>query len=397
MAVHSRPIVIAGGGIGGLATGLALGRAGLSCIVLEQAAVIGAIGYGLQLGPNVFWPLDRLGLADAVRAKAHIPPAILALDARDGSEIIRIPTGAAFQARFTHPYAVIHRADLHDILLDACQACPAVELRSGVIAESCDPQDDAILVQSSDGPILAHAFIAADGLNSRFRAQVAPESDALHATGYVAHRSLVPRSALPPHVVRNEVILWAGDGFHIVAYPLRDRTLYNVVAVFRTDSFASRDASGYRQEVEHTYRDAHPDMKVLLGELNLDRRWPISDRVPIRSWTAGRMALLGDAAHATLQSLAQGAGMSIEDGVCLASCLASPAPVPAALQRYQTLRRSRTARVQLESRALWETYHCGGIAAEMRRDTFAGRTMREYYDCLAWLYDDPRRTMDAPV
>jgi salicylate hydroxylase len=251
-------------------------------------------------------------------------------------------------------------------------------------------------VQTSAGPIAGEALIAADGINTRFRPLVAPDGDRLQPSGYAAHRSLVPRSALPPHVFRDEVILWAGEGYHIVAYPLRDDTMYNIVTVFQTETYAQRqDADDHRREVEAKYRDAHPDMQVLLGQLNLERRWPISDRKPIRQWTAGRVALLGDAAHATLQSLAQGAGMSIEDGVCIAACLATTEPVAAALQRYQSLRRTRTARVQLESRSLWETYHCGGIAAEVRRETFANRTEREYYDCLEWLYADPRRTMEV--
>ena len=394
MAGTDRSVVVAGGGIGGLAAALALGRAGFRCTVLEQAEVIGAIGYGIQLGPNVFWALQRLGLDEAVLAKAHRPSAILALDAKDGSEIIRIPTDDGFKQRFTFPYVVIHRADLHEILIDACRNQPLVELRAGVAAESVVQADDHVEVASSGGRVRADLFIAADGLNSRFRALVAPADDDPQPTGFVAHRSIVPRSVLPSRLFRDEVILWAGDGYHIVAYPLRDGTLYNIVAVFRTASAAERkDADGYRQELRETYRDAHPDMLVLLDHLNTDRRWPIADRKLLRRLVANRVALLGDAAHATLQSLAQGAGMSIEDGVCIANCLAADGPTPAALHRYEALRRTRTARVQLESRLLWEVYHCGGVAADVRRETFVNRTPAQYYECLAWLYDNPEKTL----
>ena len=397
MPQPGKPIVVAGGGLGGMAAALGLGRSGIPCIVLEQADMLGAIGYGIQLGPNVFWALRALGIDGAVLAKAHQPPALLALDARDGSEIVRIPTGPEFRSRFVHPYVVIHRADLHEILVAACQQLANVELRTGVSADAVSQAGDGVQVQTSHGQIEAQAFVAADGIHSRFRLQVVSPEAGPMPSGYAAHRTMVPRSGLAAHLFRKEVILWAGDGFHIVAYPLRDEALYNIVAVFRTATFAERrDADSYRREVEHTYRDAHPDMKALLALMDLERRWPISDQAPTRRWTRGHVALLGDSAHATLQSLAQGAGMAIEDAVCLANCLAGDSSVEAALRRYQNLRHLRTARVQLESRALWDVYHCTGIAADVRRETFARRPAREYYDCLAWLYDDPPATMALP-
>ena len=391
-----RPIVVAGGGIGGMATALALGRHGIACVVLEQARTLGAIGYGIQLGPNVFWALQALGIAEAVLAKAHRPPAILAFDARDGSEFIRIPAGREFRARFTHPYLVIHRVDLHEILVEACRQFPDVELQTGVSVDAVAQDAEGVTVATDAGPVKGRALVAADGVNSRFRQQMLGPDAKPQPSGYVAHRTLVPRAALAPHLFRPEVIMWAGHGFHIVAYPLRNETLYNIVAVFRTDTFADRmDTGRHQAEVQHTYRDAHPDMRALLELMNLERRWPIADQAPNRHWVEGRMALLGDSAHATLQSLAQGAGMSIEDAVCLANCLAGDGAVEDALKRYARLRLTRTARVQLESRQLWEVYHCGGIEADVRRDTYAGRTAREHFDCLAWLYDNPAATLGA--
>lgn len=393
----SDPVVVAGGGLGGMATALALGRAGIPCVLLEQAAALGAIGYGIQLGPNVFWALEALGVADAVLARSHEPPAILALDARDGSEFVRIPTGPEFLDRFTHPYVVIPRVDLHEVLVEACGRVQGVELRSGVSVEAAQQNGDRVEVQTSTGTVAARAFVASDGINSRFRQHLVPTGAAPQPSGYAAHRTIVQRDALAPHLFRPEVILWAGDGFHIVAYPLRNETVYNIVAVFRTVSFAERmDAAAYRTEVQHTYRDAHPDMKALLALMDLERRWPISDQAPTRQWTQGRLTLLGDSAHATLQSLAQGAGMAIEDAVCLANCLAKGGSTEAALDDYRRRRLVRTARVQLESRALWELYHSGGIAADVRRDTFANRSAREYYDCLAWLYDKPTAALAMP-
>ena len=399
-----KPVVVAGGGIGGMAAALGLGRRGIPCVVLEQADTLGAIGYGIQLGPNVFWALGALGIDEAVLRRAHQPPAILALDARDGSEFVRIPAGPEFRARFTHPYVVIHRVDLHEILVDSCRRLPGVELRTGVSVGAAEETAGGVDVSTDGDTIEALALIAADGLNSRFRARIVPADAAPRPSGYVAHRTLVPREALAPHLFRREVIMWAGDGFHIVAYPLRNETLYNIVAVFRTDTFSDRmDTGRYRAEVQHTYRDAHPDMKALLQLMDLERRWPISDQTPTRQWTQGRVALLGDSAHATLQSLAQGAGMAIEDAVCLTNCMAGSVAtdggVEQALKRYARLRLTRTARVQLESRTMWEMFHCGGIAADVRRDTYAHRSPGEYYDCLAWLYGNPAAflgTANAP-
>jgi 3-hydroxybenzoate 6-monooxygenase len=140
--------------------------------------------------------------------------------------------------------------------------------------------------------------------------------------GYVAHRNITPMADVSAEVYRDEVVLWSGPGFHIVHYPLRGGTLFNIVAVFKTSTYAEKgDSLRYRAELDRTYSESHPSMKALLAMMDLERRWPISDRDPIRYWSKGRVTLLGDAAHPTLQSLAQGACMAIEDGVCLAETI----------------------------------------------------------------------------
>lgn len=391
MGLESRmPVLIAGGGLGGLTIALALGRQGIPVRVIEQSSSLGAIGYGIQLGPNVFAAFERLGLTEAVLAASHLPPALLMIDALTGEEIIRIPTGATFRRRFGRPYVVIHRVDLHEVLLAACRATPGVELAAATTLASFQDLGDRVRVETGSGEIIeGAALVGADGLHSRVRAELKGAHDTPRSSGYAAHRTIVPRDQVPAGHFRDEVILWGGPGFHIVCYPLRNRALLNIVAVFKTSTHAEKqDAAAYRREVQETYRVAHPDMQVLLGLMELDRRWPIADHEPIRHWSRGRVTLLGDAAHATLQSLAQGAGMAIEDGVCLADCLGAAAgDVEAAFRRYEEARRTRTARVQLESRSLWEMYHCSDIAADVRRATFAGRSEAEYFACLSWLYD----------
>jgi salicylate hydroxylase len=191
-------------------------------------------------------------------------------------------------------------------------------------------------------------------------------------------------------VYRDEVVLWSGPGFHIVHYPLRGGSLFNIVAVFRTSTYAEKgDIARYRDELDGTYKDSHPSMKALLAMMELERRWAISDRDPVRHWSRGRVTLLGDAAHPTLQSLAQGACMAIEDAVCLAETIEQAGgDFAKAFRRYETARYLRTARVQYESRYLWDNfYHVGGIEREVMRQAWEGRTEQEMFDCLAWLYD----------
>ena len=388
MTVH-HPTLIVGGGLGGLSCALALGRCGWRVRVLEQASQFGAIGYGIQLGPNVFPMFERLGVSAAVLQAADPPPAIVMLDALDGSEVVRIPTGDSFRRRFKHPYTVIHRADLHEVLLDACRTLPDIALEAATSVAGVEDDGDQVRVRTPDGRSIAGAaVIGADGLGSCIRAQLRHEGPP-RLTGYVAHRSIVPMERVPPGVLRHEVVLWGGPGYHIVHYPLRRGTVFNIVAVFRTSTYAEKgDPEGHRQELERTYRDAHPAMKALLELMDLERRWAISDRDPIRHWHRGRAVLLGDAAHPTLQSLAQGACMAIEDGVCLAELIGSAGgDFATAFRRYEAARVVRTARVQLDSRALWEFYHAAGIARDVRALTVADWTEAHMFDCLAWLYD----------
>jgi 2-polyprenyl-6-methoxyphenol hydroxylase-like FAD-dependent oxidoreductase len=386
---EQNPIVIVGGGLGGLAAALALGRKGWPVRVLEEAPEIGAIGYGIQLGPNVVPMFERLAVAEAMLRAGDVPPALLMLDALDGSEVARIPTGVSFRRRFKHPYLIIHRIDLHRVLLEACESLSSIRLEPSTAVEHFEQTPDRVSVHTRDGrSIQAAAVIGADGLGSRIRAILLGEG-APRLIGYVAHRTIVPMERVPAGVPREEVVLWGGPGYHIVHYPLRHGIVFNIVAVFRTSTYAEKgDTHGHRAELERTYRDAQPAMKTLLALMDLERRWSISDRDPIRHWHRGRVALLGDAAHPTLQSLAQGACMAIEDGVCLAELIdAACGDFAAAFRQYEAARLVRTARVQLESRTLWEFYHAGGIARDVRRQTVADWSEDHMFGCLAWLYD----------
>ena len=384
------PILIVGGGLGGLTTALALARRGRRARVLEGAPEFGTIGYGIQFGPNVFYVFDRLGLTEWVMAVADSPPAVLMLDALTGQELVRIPTGASFRARFKHPYIIVHRVDLHNILLDACRQNDAIELVAEAMVTGFEDRGESIAVTTADGRSFAGAaLVAADGVRSLFRAKLIGDGEP-RPIGYVALRTIVPMAELTAAVPRDCVVLWSGPGLHIVHYPLRHGQEFNIVNVFRTAAHAEKlDAASARAELEHAYRNTHPSMRALIGMMDLRWRRSIGDRDPVRHWHQGRIVLLGDAAHAPLQSLAQGAGMAIEDGLCLAEAVhTADGDYQAAFRRFEAARLLRTARVQLESRSLWDFYHLDeGIARDVRNATVADWDEAHMFDCLSWLYD----------
>jgi 2-polyprenyl-6-methoxyphenol hydroxylase-like FAD-dependent oxidoreductase len=384
------PILIVGGGLGGLTTALALASRGHTARVLEGAPEFGAIGYGIQFGPNVFHALDRIGLMEQVLAVADSPAAVLMMDALTGKELIRIPTGQSFRARFKYPYIIIHRIDLHNVLLDACRHSDRVELVPEAMVTAFEDRGDGVTVTTADGRTFSGtALVAADGFRSMFRQKLVGDGEP-RPIGYAAHRTIVPMAELKADVPRDCVALWSGPGCHIVQYPLRHNTLFNIVAVFRTSTHGEKgDVASYRAELDQTYRNAHPAMRALLAMMDVGRRWQVGDRDPVRHWYKGRIVLLGDAAHAPLQSLAQGACMAIEDGFCLAEAIhGADRDYQAAFRRFEAVRLLRTARVQLESRAIWDFYHLDeGIARDVRNAAVADWDEAHVFKCLSWLYD----------
>ncbi len=381
-------VVVVGGGIGGVAMALALGRQGRQVQLLEQSQEIAPIGYGVQIGPNVMPMLDRLGVGTACRQAAYLPPEILLYEASSGQQLAHVPLrNAAFNALFQHPYIAIHRVDLHEILLTACRKHANIEMVEACTATGFSQTPEGVQVQAADGRSLtADALIAADGLRSRIRAQLYPD-DVPRDTGYAAYRSIIPMASAPECLrKRPGVTMWTGDGFHVIYYPLRDGTELNMVGVFRVEPPFGTATDAVTQ-LRHATAGCQPEVHAVLDHMNLGRRWPIADREPLRCWGEGRVTLLGDAAHATLQSLAQGAGMALEDVIMLMRLLEKAGGhYASAFRRFQRLRLTRTARVQLTSRSLWEEFHCGGIAATVRDAQWSERTTDDYLRCLTWLW-----------
>jgi len=388
---QQHPVVVVGGGIGGVAMALALGRQGHRVQLLEQADQIGAIGYGVQMGPNVMPMLDELGVGAEVRAAAYFPKDIMLYDYLTGQTLSHIPLQTTeFAERYqSQPYIAIHRVDMHELLLKACEKYPHISLNQSTTVTGYSQTSDVVSLHTAQGDTLqAAAVVACDGLRSRVRAQMRPD-DVPRESGYVAHRSLIPMDQAPAQVQqRQTVTMWAGPGLHVIYYPLRQASLLNIVLVVQLPAHvSSTQDQGYLDYLQHLLAQAQPEPQQVAKLVHLDRRWAIADREPMRHWHDGRVCLLGDAAHATLQSLAQGAGMAIEDVVCLSGLMAQHGTdVSSAFKDFERARFLRTARVQWVSRHLWEDYHCQGVQAQVRSEIYSQRDVADHYRCLDWLW-----------
>jgi salicylate hydroxylase len=387
----SAPILISGGGIGGLITGYALARQGFPVRLFEQSPEFREVGAGIQLGPNIFRVLEKIGLKDAVLADAHRPPAQEMRDALTGKLIVRIPLEEAFFQRFGEPYAVTHRADIHGTFLKACQNSNLVTLETSRRVDSFEDTGKGVAVTLEDGQKAeGRALIGCDGMWSKIRERIVGDGKP-RVSGHIAYRAVLKREDVPKDLWRPEVVLWAGPRTHLVHYPLRRGELYNLVAVFHSDHYEEGwNAEGSKDLLWQHFKGQRPEVLRMLERIETWRMWVLCDREPVKNWTLGRVTLLGDAAHPMLQYLAQGACMATEDAVLLAEkARAQPDDLPAAFNAYTQDRYLRTARVQIMARVYGDFYHARGVTAELRDITLSGRTPQQSYDGIAWLYGGP--------
>ncbi|MEW6346625.1 MAG: 3-hydroxybenzoate 6-monooxygenase [Pseudomonadota bacterium] len=385
---HSLPILISGGGIGGFAAALALSKAGFKVRLFERAEEIKEIGAGIQIGPNAFHVFERLGVTDAVRAKAAMPQRLVMMDGISGEQVVSIPLDDQFLNRFTYPYALIHRADLHRILLDACLRSDLIEVSTNVKVNGFTDHGDSVVLQTTDGDVRGRALIGADGLWSTVRSQIVGDGGP-RVSGHIAYRAVLPISEVPEDLRSNTMTLWAGAKTHLVHYPLRGGELFNLVAVFHSDRYVEGwDAVGDAEELHLRFRDAVPTVKTLLEKIQTWRMWVLCDRDPVKNWSKGNVTLLGDAAHPMLQYMAQGACMAMEDAVVLADEIAhANDDLATAFVRYQERRYLRTGKVQMSARLYGEFYHANGVNRELRNQFLQSRSLDQTLDGMAWLYD----------
>jgi salicylate hydroxylase len=380
-------VIIAGAGIGGIAAALSLSRLGLPVTVLEQAATLGEIGAGLQLAPNAFAALDALGVGAAVRARAVFTDRLIMMDAVDCTEVGAFEVGEPFRRRFGNPYAVIHRADIHTAILEQVVGNPDIELVTSCHVDEVKQDDQGVTVIARDGrQFKADYLVGCDGIKSVARDLVV--GDPVRVSGHVVYRAVVPAAEMPEELRWNAPVVWAGPNCHLVHYPLRSGDQYNLVVTFHSREQEVWDVrDGSKEEVLSYFTGIAELPRKLLHTPSSWRRWSTADRNPVDNWTRGRITLLGDAAHPTLQYLAQGACMALEDAVTLGEAVRHCGfDMEAAFALYQRSRIARTARVVLSAREMGRLYHAAGVERLVRNDLWKGRDASRFYDSLEWLY-----------
>jgi len=387
MSENSAPVLVAGGGIGGIAAALALVRQGYRVQVFEQAPQIGEIGAGIQLGPNAFHAFDALGVGQKARSRSVFTDFMVMHDALDGYQVGKIATDEKFRKRFGNPYAVIHRADVHFSLLEGAQDTGRVEFFTSTRIERIEQDDAGVTVFDQNGRrFRGVALIGADGVKSVVREQFV--GDPARVTGHVVYRAVVEKNEFPDELKWNAASIWVGPNCHLVHYPLRGGEQYNVVVTFHSRQQEQWGVTeGSKEEVQSYFQGIIPRARQLIDLPKSWKRWATADRDPIGRWTFGRVTLLGDAAHPTTQYMAQGACMALEDAVTLGESLRACAnDWQLALDLYQRSRVARTARIVLSAREMGRIYHAQGVERLVRNDLWRGRTADGFYDAVQWLY-----------
>lgn len=383
-------MLIAGGGIGGLAAAVACTQRGVPVQLLERAAQLSEVGAGIQIGPNVTRILQAWGLGDALAQVAAFPPRLQARDAQTGQVLGTLTLGERAQSLYGAPYATIHRADLQGLLHSAAQSA-GVDIRLGQTVQGWRDTADGLGVTTADGAsVQAGALIGADGVWSAVRQQLLGDAPA-RFTGHLAYRALVAQADLPAHLRSEQVTVWMGPRLHVVHYPVRSGQWLNLVAIVhgaKPEPSQDWDQVGQTQALMQAMGAVGHDLHERLASVPAWRQWALHDREPLnraKQMAQGRVALLGDAAHPMRPYLAQGAGMAIEDAQVLAQCFCiDNATVPEQLQAYAEQRWVRNARVQARAIRNGRIFHAQGAVALGRNLTM--RFMGERVMDVPWLY-----------
>lgn len=385
------PVLVAGAGIAGLSAALACQRAGIPVSVYERSAQASEQGAGIQLGPNAMRVLAGWGLMPALQPHLVLPEQLEVRSARGGQVLGRLGLGASMRERYHAPYGLIHRADLHRVLLEALDQQHGVSVSFGqrLLNFGVQAQD---LWATFEGGAQAHGhcLLGADGGFSTVRAQLLGDGPPA-ATGHMAYRALIAREQVPPAWRTSQVTVWLAPGLHVVHYPLRQGACLNVVVLMEgtiAGELSDWDHEGHAEDVQQHLQQACPALRELVFPIAHWRRWGLSARAPMRSaaeQAQGPVALLGDAAHPMLPYLAQGAAMALEDAQALAQALQMPSgAVPERLQRYAQWRWRRNARVQATAMRNGHIFHARGAVAWAR--DLGMRVLGQSLLDMPWLY-----------
>jgi len=389
---NTKPIVVAGGGIGGLAAALALAIKGFRVLVLEQAHEFVEIGAGIQLAPNAWHAIDALGVGEGVKQQAVFIERLLMMDAVSGETVIDLPVDRGFRERFGNPYAVTHRADIHGALLDGCRSrADLIELRTDSRVTGFDIETNGVIVTLEGGArVDAAALVGADGWRSAVREAIVGDGEP-PVSGHMCYRAVLDADDMPADLRWAAATLWAGPNTHIVHYPLRGWKLFNLVATsVREEAGTGHNEEAPPEEVLPLFAENCDKPLTILRVPKTFRRWMLRFREPVDNWTRGPVTLLGDAAHLMLQYAAQGAAMALEDAVCLATAVDErDGDFTTAFQSYQRTRLVRASRVQISASLLGLLYHARGVARLVRNDIYAGWQAERQYEAFDWIYQPP--------
>ena len=382
--------LIAGAGIAGLTSALALAKAGVEAVVFERAPAPEEFGAGLQLSPNATRVLAKLGVLEAVAARAAAPRLVRVLRGRDDKLLSQLDLSGA-EGRWGAPYLTIHRADLADVLAQACAACPQIDIRPGHELVGYGADADRVRVSLKRGLVSlseeGDLLIGADGLRSKTREKLLPDpADAPVFTGRVAFRATTPAASSQDAVVT----LRMGRRAHLVQYSLRGGSVVNLVAVIEAGWRGAPpshpwDGEADRPALDAAFSDWSRAARALISAPQSWRAWPLYVRPSLESFASGRVALAGDAAHPMVPFLAQGAAQAIEDADALAQALARGA-APDALAAYSLARVARATRVQREALSQARVYHMSGplaFARDLTMRALGQEGLMRRYD---WLY-----------
>ena len=369
------PFLIVGGGIAGLAAGLGLARIGKSSHVLEKAPHFEEVGAGLQLGPNAVRALQWLGAWDAVAPHCVSPAEIQVRDGLSGNTLQRIPLGANFEKQFGAAYRVAHRADLLNGLLESVRSKPGIDLRNNAEVTNVSIAETTLSMKSGIS-FKGEAIIAADGVHSVIRNLIAGQPGR-NPIGHMLHRGLIPIASVPASVNIDAVTLWLFPGGHVVHYAVSNWRHFNIVAAVEDPEIS----------LWRAFQGACQPLADILDQKIQWTKWPALDLAPAPTWNKNRAVLVGDAAHATLPYLAQGAAMALEDACVLSNAMQNASELESAFRDFAASRFKRTSAIQKKSRQLGRIYHARGALRQGRNAVLKVTPSPRFINRLSWIYE----------